>query len=94
MKLIQELVAPKSYNLCCLQWMLVSGKEEGISRIGSELNVSLEMGLERLNVIYCQEGGRGKRVLVSRRHKNKRSCEVLTGYNNDSISNFHKNDIF
>ena len=42
---------------------------------GSELKVSVDAGLERLKVISSWEDGQGKRVSVSRSHRDKRIGE-------------------
>ena len=61
--LIQK-VAPKWYNLCSPRWTHLSLEE--ISGNGSELKISVDVGLERLRVICSWEGKQTKRVPVSR----------------------------
>ena len=53
MILIQE-VAPKRYNLYSPEWTLALGKEEEISGIGPELNLSVDAGLVRQNNTYMK----------------------------------------
>ena len=54
---IPEEVAPKRNNLFSQKWTLISWKEE-ILEIGSELEVSVDAGLERLKVIFMYPGRR------------------------------------
>ena len=46
-------------------------------RIGKESKVSVDAGLQRLKIISCWEGGRRKRVPVSRCHRDKRIGECV-----------------
>ena len=62
--------------------------------IGSEVKVSVDAGLERLNVICSQEDGREKRISVSKSHRNKRIgkciCSVSMQFNRKVMLNVRK----
>ena len=51
-------------------------------RIGWESKVYVDADLEGLKVISCWEGGRRKRVPVSRCHRNKRIGECVRSIGN------------
>ena len=76
MIVIQEEVPLKRFNLCSRGRPLHREKKEEISGIGSELKLSVDAGLERLNVICSQnDGRRSKLIFCHAISSSQRKCQ-------------------
>ena len=62
--------------------------------IGSESKISVDVDLERLKDICCWENGQGKRVPVSRSHRDKQIGECLCSVSTEVPKLFRRGAFF